>query len=114
MSLISGSKSVSSSPLQKLHYMGPNPVHSLELPQAYMFKEQKIKFSQEYPLMRQDANTGSQRDSSVKASVFAEANGVDLKGNCCSDGLFASSLSEIFDNKCEFLLFFSLALQFHS
>ncbi|XP_020110261.1 protein MEI2-like 4 isoform X2 [Ananas comosus] len=78
--------------------MGPNPVHSLELPQAYMFKEQKIKFSQEYPLMRQDANTRSQWDSSVKASVFAEANGVDPNGNCCSDGLCASSLSEIFDN----------------
>ncbi|XP_072978531.1 protein MEI2-like 4 isoform X1 [Typha angustifolia] len=111
--LLSGSKSVSSSPLEKLHPMEENRVGSLELPQAYILKNQRTKFGLEHNLMGQerfsnlsstswrtgDKVSGSHSGLFVNASVFAEAKKVDQNGNNYENGHFSSSLPDIFNKK---------------
>lgn len=109
---MSGSKSVSSSPLEKLNPTnGANAVGSLDLPQSYIFKDQKSRLSFDNRLMGREtiadlssapwkAEFGSHSDISVKAAaLFSERN---PNGFHYENGHFSNSLFEMFDKKCEF------------
>ncbi|XP_020111335.1 protein MEI2-like 4 isoform X2 [Ananas comosus] len=107
--LMSGSKSVSSSPLEKLNPTnGANAVGSLDLPQSYIFKDQKSRLSFDNRLMGREtiadlssapwkAEFGSHSDISVKAAaLFSERN---PNGFHYENGHFSNSLFEMFDKK---------------
>ncbi|XP_073118242.1 protein MEI2-like 4 isoform X3 [Elaeis guineensis] len=114
MPLMLGSKSVSSSPLEKLHLAAANSVQCLELSCPDLFKDQKAKLGLEHHLMGPDriintslaswmtANHDSGSRSYLLAqpgSLFMQGNGVILNGTCYENGLLSSSFSDILDKK---------------
>lgn len=115
MPLMPGSKSVSSSPLEKLHLAAANSVECLELLCPDPFKDQKAKLSLEHHLMVPDSITNASLTSWMTAnydsgsrsyllaqpgSLFVQGNGVSLNGTHHENGLFSSSFSDILDKKC--------------
>ena len=112
MSLVSGSKSVSSSPMEKLRPVGPSSVEGPELSQHYLHRDQMTKFGLEHHLVRTGNDTSPSMNSwrasdklranlSVRpASLVTEGNKVDMNGFRYENGLFSNSLSELLDRKC--------------
>ena len=115
MSLVSGSKSVSSSPMEKLWPVGSSSVEGSELSQRYLHKDQMTKVGLEHnlvgtgngtsPLMNSwranDKDFGFRANLSIRsAALFTEGNKVDMSGFHYDNGLFSSSLSELLDRKC--------------
>lgn len=113
--LMPGSKSASSSPLEKLHAVTANSVERLELPHPDLFEDQKVKFGHEHHLMGPDRTTNitmtswrtASHDSGPRSdllaqssSLFAQGNRVSLNGAHYENGLFSSSLSDMLDKKC--------------
>lgn len=114
MPLVSGSKPVSSSPREKLAQLGGNNVECLELPQAYVFKDQKAKIGLEHHLRGTTSTTSLSRNLwrspnndhvpqsssyAQPASQLVERNKVNFNGRYYENGLFSSSLSETFNRK---------------
>jgi len=112
---MSESKSVSSSPTEKLWPVGPSSVEGPELPQHYLHKDQMTKFGLEHHLVGtgnstspsmnswsvNDEDFGLRANLSVRpAFLFTEGNKVDMNGFRYENGLFSNSLSELLDRKC--------------
>lgn len=112
MPLISGSKLVSSSPIKKLAPMGGSTV-DLELPQGYVFKDQKSKIGFEHYLGGMPGSSGSRNlwrapnqdqisrlsTCAQPASQLVDRNKVNISGDYYENGLFSSSVSEVFNRK---------------
>ncbi|KAJ0973540.1 hypothetical protein J5N97_021499 [Dioscorea zingiberensis] len=110
MAFMSGSKSVSSSPLEKLHFSGSNPLECLELSQHYLFKDPKTKFSLHQRLVGlENAATKTRTwrtledfkppsDLQMRSSTRClEGGKLDFNGTLSENTLFSSSLSEVFN-----------------
>ncbi|XP_043687251.1 protein MEI2-like 4 isoform X3 [Telopea speciosissima] len=67
---------------EKLVPVGARPIECLELPQTYLVRDQKVKLSLERPVIRAE-----------------KAAKIDVNGAQYENGLFSSSLSEIFTKK---------------
>jgi RNA recognition motif-containing protein len=102
-----GSKSVASSPIEKPQPIGTKTVGRVDL-QAYKLREQKAAFSLEHKifgqerhvnlppsLWRADQDPNRQSDS----SLFLDGRRTNPNEAYNENGLFSSSLSEIFDKK---------------
>ena len=107
--LLSGSKSVASSPIEKPQPIGTKTVARID-PQPYRLRDQKTAFSLEHKtfgqerhvnlppsLWRADQDPNLQSDS----SLFPDRRRTNPNEACNENVLFSSSLSEIFDRKCE-------------
>lgn len=107
--LLSGSKSVASSPIEKPQPIGTKTVGQID-PQPYKLRDQKTAFSLEHKtfgqerhvnlppsLWRADQDPNLQSDS----SLFPDIRRTNPNEAYNENGLFSSSLSEIFDRKCE-------------
>lgn len=111
MSFMSGGKTVSSSPLEKICPTGRKFVDCLELPHN-LFKDAKrnILHNFDHHLMEAQgaANCWRTPDQDVgslygqPASLSAENKRVALNGAHYENGLFSSSLLDIFNNTCMF------------
>ncbi|KAF8378071.1 hypothetical protein HHK36_029406 [Tetracentron sinense] len=114
ISRTSGSKTVASSPLEKFIPMGAQSVEYLELPQPYVARDQKAKLSLERHIAgaertanlsmgswrSMDHALGTRSNLYVHpASYFVEGNKIDKSRTQYENGLFSSSLSEIFNRK---------------
>ncbi|RRT72698.1 hypothetical protein B296_00007057 [Ensete ventricosum] len=112
---MSGVKSVSSSPFDKLHKTGASSTRSLELPQPYILKDQKTESSLEHCLVGPqrmssistmarvaDHVSRSQSDQLVVPPLISKGNLMDRSEPHYEHGLFSSSLSDMFDRKCVF------------
>ncbi|KAJ6802975.1 protein MEI2-like 4 isoform X2 [Iris pallida] len=114
MPIMSGSRSVSSSPLEKLRPVGTSSAQSLELQHNSILKDQKTKFGLENQFLRNGKATGlsmnswraSDQESGFppnmnpqSASLFSEGSKVDLNGVFDESGIFSSSMSELFNRK---------------
>lgn len=117
MSLMSGSPSVSSSPMEKLRPVGPSSLEGVECSQHYLLKDKKTKFGLENHLAGAGNSWNSTSPSMTSwrandqdlmlrsnlrvqpASLFMEGNKVDVNGFHYENGLFSSSLSELLDRK---------------
>jgi len=108
-----GSKSVASSPIEKPQPIGTKTVGRVDL-QAYKLRDQKAAFSLEHKifgqerhvnlppsLWRADQDPNRQSDS----SLFPDGRRTNPNEAYNENGLFSSSLSEIFDKKRETLYF---------
>lgn len=110
---MSGSKSVSSSPMENLRPVGQR--EGPELSQNYLLKHQKTKFGPEHHFIGAGNGTSSSMtsrsandqvfgfgsDAGMRtASLFMEGNRTSMKGFHHDNGLFSSSLSELLDRKC--------------
>ncbi|XP_077250466.1 protein MEI2-like 4 isoform X2 [Tasmannia lanceolata] len=109
----SGNKSDASSALEKLHPMGVHSAGSLQIPQTYIVKDQKAKLNLERHLVGTertsslsinswkviDQDSGSRSKYMQPGFLFVEGNMVDFNGPHYENGLFSSSLSEIFTKK---------------
>ncbi|KAL6634456.1 hypothetical protein ACP70R_027127 [Stipagrostis hirtigluma subsp. patula] len=107
-----GSKSAASSPLEKPQPIGTKIVGRPELLHPYKQRDQKTAFSLEHKLFgqeghvnlspapwRPDQDPSCQSDSSLKAAaLFPDGRGT-YQNVYNENGLFSSSLSEIFDKK---------------
>lgn len=120
--VMSGVKSVSSSPFDELHKTGANSTRWLGLPQPCILKDQKTESSLEHCLVGPQRMTSistmarvadhvsrSQSDRLVVPPLFSKGNLMDRSEPHHENGLFSSSLSDIFDRKC---LFSSYVLYF--
>ncbi|CAL9767869.1 unnamed protein product [Musa acuminata subsp. burmannicoides] len=110
--IMAGSKSVSSI-LDELHKIGLSPVESLEFSESYVLKDKKTKSSFEHHILEPQRMTSISTISRVadhvsesrsdplalQSSLFSEGNIMDLSGSHFENGLFSSSLSDIFNNK---------------
>ena len=115
---MAGSKSVSSI-LDELHKIGLSPVESIEFSESYVLKDKKTKSSFDHHILEPQRMTSistisrvadhvseSQSDPlALQSSLFSEGNIMDLSGSHFENGLFSSSLSDIFNNKCVFSSF---------
>lgn len=115
ISLMSGSKSVSSSPMEKLRPVGPSSLEGVERSQHSLLKDQSTKLGLENHLVgvgnstrpwmtswrANDQDLMFQSNQGVRpTSLFMEGNKVDMNGFHYENGLFSSSLSELLDRKC--------------
>lgn len=109
VSILSGNKSVASSPIEKPQPIGTKTVGRVD-PQPYKLRDQKTAFSLEHKtfgqerhvnlppsLWRADQDPNLQSDS----SLFPDGRRTNPNEAYNENGLFSSSLSEIFDRKCE-------------
>ncbi|KAL6899119.1 hypothetical protein ACP4OV_005777 [Aristida adscensionis] len=108
-----GSKSAASSPPEKPQPIGTKTIGRPELLQPYNQRDQKNAFSLEHQLFgqerhvnlspapwRPDQDPSYQSDSSLKAAgLFPDGRGAYQNEAFNENGLFSSSLSEIFDKK---------------
>ncbi|XP_008791022.1 protein MEI2-like 4 isoform X2 [Phoenix dactylifera] len=114
MRFMPGSKSASSSPIEKLHAATANSVEHLELPHPDLFEDQKAKFGLEHHQMGPDRSvnitmtpwrtashdSGPRSDLLVQSSsLIAQGSRVSLNGTHYENGLFSSSLSDMLDKK---------------
>ncbi|KAJ6853147.1 protein MEI2-like 4 isoform X2 [Iris pallida] len=114
MPLMSGSRSVASSPLQKLHPVGTSSVEGLEHQRNFVLKDQNTKFGLQNHFLRNGKATGllmnSWRASDQEfglpsnmnpqsASLFSEGSNVDLNGVLYENSIFSSSMSELFNRR---------------
>ncbi|XP_020253576.1 protein MEI2-like 4 isoform X2 [Asparagus officinalis] len=113
MSLISGSKSLSSSPMEKLQSVGPRSVEGQNLSRYFALKNQSTKSVLEQHLVGAGNNINPSMTSwracsqefalrpnlCLPTSLFIEGNKVDMDGSRYENGLFSSSLSELLDRK---------------
>ncbi|KAF8400076.1 hypothetical protein HHK36_015951 [Tetracentron sinense] len=114
MSRTSGSKSVASSPLEKLIPMGAHSVECLELPWSYLVRDQKLRRSLELHNMGEERTTNLSKiswrsmdhDSGTMSnlyvqptSYFVEGGRINMRGAQNENSLFSSS-SETFSRKC--------------
>ncbi|XP_020246052.1 protein MEI2-like 4 isoform X3 [Asparagus officinalis] len=114
MSLMSGGKSVSSSPMEKLRPIGKSSVEGPKLLQQYLLKDQMTKSGLEHHLVGAGKNTSSStiswRANSLDAglhsnlrvqptSLVTEGNRVDMNGFQYENSLFSSSFSELLNRK---------------
>lgn len=108
--MMSGSKSVSSSPMEKLRPLGPSSLEGVEHSHHYLLKDQKSKFSLEHHLVgatpsvmswrANDQHLALRSNLSVQpTSLFMERNKEDTNGFHYENGLFSRSLSELLDRK---------------
>ncbi|XP_064985296.1 protein MEI2-like 4 isoform X3 [Musa acuminata AAA Group] len=110
--VMSGVKSVSSSPFDELHKTGANSTRWLGLPQPCILKDQKTESSLEHCLVGPQRMTSistmarvadhvsrSQSDRLVVPPLFSKGNLMDRSEPHHENGLFSSSLSDIFDRK---------------
>ena len=111
--LLPGSKSVASSPIEKPQPIGTKTVGRVDV-QAYKLRDQKAAFSLEHKifgqeshvnlppsLWRADQDPNRQSDS----SLFPDGRRTNPNEAYNENGLFSSSLSDIFDKKRETLCF---------
>lgn len=111
--LFPGSKSVASSPIEKPQPIGTKTVGRVDL-QPYNLRDQKTAFSFEHKtygqerhvtlppsLWRADQDPNRQSDT----SLFSDGRRTNPNEAYNENGLFSSSLSEIFDKKSETLYF---------
>ncbi|KAM0934823.1 putative RNA recognition motif domain, mei2-like RNA recognition, RNA-binding domain superfamily [Dioscorea sansibarensis] len=112
MAFMPGSKSVSSSPMEQLHFLGSRPLECLELSQPYIFKGQKTKSSLNPSLVRME-NTTTKSRTCRTAEDFRPASDLQMQHptRCLEGGklgfngalyenenaLFSSSLSGVFN-----------------
>jgi hypothetical protein len=108
--LISGSKSVASSPAEKLKPIGAKVLDQLELMEPYKMMDQKTPFGEHKLLSQQrhvnvpptswraDQDTVQQHDSKPLA-LFPNVRKGHLSMPHYENGLFSSSLPDIFDKK---------------
>ena len=121
MSFMSGGKAVASSPLEKIRPMGENLGDCLELSHS-LFRDpkRKIPHNFERQLMGAESTTNcwgspDQDIASLSklygqpASLSGVAKKVTLNGAQYENGLFSSSLSDIFNKKCVFYSPFPVA-----
>ncbi|TVT99860.1 hypothetical protein EJB05_54747 [Eragrostis curvula] len=105
-----GSKSLASSPIEKPQPIGTKIVARPELLQAYKSRDQKTAFSLEHKLFgqerlppspwRADQDPYCQSDSPLKTeALFPDGRRTNPNEVFNENGLFSSSLSEIFDKK---------------
>jgi RNA recognition motif-containing protein len=107
-----GSKSVASSPIEKPQPIGTRMAGRLELLQPYKLRDQGAAFSLEHKLFgqerhanlppspwRPDQETGRQTDSSLKSAALFSDGRINPNGAYNENGLFSSSVSDIFDKK---------------
>ena len=110
---MSGSKSVTSSPLEKLLPIGSKSVDYLEGPESYLARDQKEKLQingaegiadlSRIPSRTADHNSKTWSNLYVHpASSYVEVKKT-INEVLSESSLFSSSFSEIFDRKCEFL-----------
>ncbi|KAJ0988734.1 hypothetical protein J5N97_007090 [Dioscorea zingiberensis] len=108
MALMSGSKSVCSSPFEKIRSMGSNSVECLELAKPYFFKDQKTKIGLDHHFVGLESISGKSltswkatENSRPQSGLYAEPKTGSLEGSKLDfhreNGLFSSSLSEIFN-----------------
>ncbi len=115
---MTGSKSVASSPIEKPQPIGTRMAGRLELLQPYKLRDQGAAFSLEHKLFgqerhanlppspwRPDQETGRQTDSSLKSAALFSDGRINPNGAYNENGLFSSSVSDIFDKKCEWFFF---------
>lgn len=111
---MSGSKSVTSSPLEKLLPIGSRSVDYLEGPESYLVRDQKEKLQingaegaadlSRAPSRTVDHNSKTWSNLYMKpASSYGELKKTTINGALYESSLFSSSFSEIFNRKCEFL-----------
>lgn len=107
--LLSGSKSVASSPIEKPQPIGTKTVGRVE-PQPYKLRDQKTAFSLEHKTFGQERHVNlppslwrADQDPYVQSdsSLFPDGRSTNPYEAYNENGLFSSSLSEIFDRKCE-------------
>uniref|UniRef100_A0A0D9VGE0 RRM domain-containing protein n=1 Tax=Leersia perrieri TaxID=77586 RepID=A0A0D9VGE0_9ORYZ len=108
-----GSKSVASSPIEKPQPIGTKASPGrLELLQPYKLRDQGAAFSLEHKLFgqerhanlppspwRPDQDPGRQTDSSLKSAALFSDGRINPNGAYNENGLFSSSVSDIFDKK---------------
>ncbi|KAF0934808.1 hypothetical protein E2562_028817 [Oryza meyeriana var. granulata] len=107
-----GSKSVASSPIEKPLPIGTKTAGRLELLQPYKLRDQGAAFSLEHKLFGQDRHVnlppspwrpdqdpGHQTDSSLKSAALFSDGRINPNGAYNENGLFSSSVSDIFDKK---------------
>ncbi|KAL5212625.1 hypothetical protein ABZP36_023472 [Zizania latifolia] len=94
-----GSKSVASSPLEKPQPIGTKTAGRRELVQPYKLRDQGAAFSLEHKLF---GHPGCQTDSSLKSAALFSDGRTNPNGAYNENGLFSSSLSDIFDKKLRF------------
>ncbi|XP_010250525.1 PREDICTED: protein MEI2-like 4 isoform X2 [Nelumbo nucifera] len=114
ISRTSGSKSIASSPLEKLMPMGTHSMQCLELPASYPVRDQNAKLNLEHQVVMTDKTANSSmtlwrsvdQDVAAKsnlfvqpASYFMEGGRIEKNSVLCENGLFSSSFSEIFSRK---------------
>ena len=123
--LLPGSNSVASSLLEKPQPIGTKIVGRREFLQQYDLRDQKTAYSLEHKLFgqerhpnlppspwRPDQDPSCQSDSSLKtAALFHDVRRTNANGVYNENGLFSSSLSDIFDKKCE-PFFFIISVSF--
>lgn len=97
MSLMSGGKTFSSSPLEKLHPMGGNFMNFLEPQRTFLSKGQKVRASAGNNLFGADSPSNLSFMQSARNGFHYE------------NSLFSSSLSDTF-GKCECFLLFPLPI----
>ena len=107
--MISGSKSAASSPVEKPKPIGAKVVDQLELMESYKLMDQKTPFGEHRLLGQQrhvnlpptpwraDQDPVQQHD----LKPFPNVRKGHLSMTHYENGLFSSSLPDIFDNKCE-------------
>lgn len=110
---IPGSKSVTSSPLEKLLPVGSKSVDYSEGPESYLARDQKEKLQvnreegtanlSRTPWRTVDHNSKTWSNLYVQpASSYVEVKKTSINGALYESSLFSSSLSEIFNRKCKF------------
>jgi hypothetical protein len=123
--LLPGSNSLASSPLEKPQPIGTKIMGRQEFLQQYDPRDQKTAYSLEHKLFDQerhpnlapsswrlDQDPSCQSDSSLKAAaLFHDVRRTNTNGVYNENGLFSSSLSDIFDKKCE-PFFFMISMCF--
>lgn len=114
MPLLSGSRTVSSLPFEKPRPIGGNTSGSTEIPHAYFFRDNNTKIDLGHSLIGMESTTGAHMTSwktpnpsngshssflAQPISQLVEGNKVKSNGVHHENGLFSSSLSEIFNKK---------------
>lgn len=122
LTLVSRNQSVSSSPLNKFHMPGADSAEGLGQWESHMVKEQKDKFNLEHQLepetitgmsttlWKADDHDSTFRSDLLSQSASSIMESKDQSGCLYENGLFSSTLSDIFAKKC---MFSSFTLMFH-